>query len=161
MLVSHHAPADFDRTIVWFGLRICSRCLGVAAGVAASGLLWSHWPTLLHLNLVAAVCGFLLPVPAAIDFLSHEIGLRRSNNVIRFLTGIPLGIAAMLVVFSIVRGNFGLAILQAAWLGAIEIASAVLLKRTGCLDAYLGRYESGVRILLRDPRHRPVAGSDM
>ncbi|MDD4052503.1 MAG: DUF2085 domain-containing protein [candidate division Zixibacteria bacterium] len=157
MLLSHHAPADYDRTVVCLGVRMCSRCMGVLAGVLIAGFVWLHWQTHPCQSSVVLVGGYFMPVPAAIDFLSHEIGLRRSNNVIRFVTGILLGIAAALPVLFVIEGSFGMATMQAAWLSVIEILSGVVLKRTGCLEPYLRRYELGVRTLPDSHEKGPVA----
>jgi len=142
-LLSHHPPCDLDHTVGTAQVRICARCLGIAVGV----ILAFFW----HNRLFDAVSWslvlppFLLPFPAAYDFVRHEVLLTPSNNITRIVTGCLLGFGLGLAVANTLYYHSLLGIIQIVWLLAIEFAIAYLMRRTGRADVFIRRYEESVR----------------
>ncbi len=92
-LLCHHPRSQWDRCFLWslWGreVPVCARCLGlypvavaVAWFVAARGLEISHPGLLLVLGML----------PALADWLGTRLGLWRSNNGVRFSTGLLAGL---------------------------------------------------------------------
>jgi uncharacterized membrane protein len=80
-------------------IRLCARCTGYVAGflaMMASRALLGMSP-LSHLGpeVQMAAC-FLLLAPLAVDWLTQSWGWRKSNNGIRLLTGMSLGVGVAL-----------------------------------------------------------------
>jgi uncharacterized membrane protein len=100
ILVSHHLPARYDRTLClsWRRgrLHLCARCTGQLLGVALYLALFLEsarqgWPLFSPPTQIAFA---VAPAPAAIDWLSQSLGARESANWIRVPTGTLLGMAA-------------------------------------------------------------------
>jgi len=76
-----HRRRDRSFRILGYSFPMCARCTG----------LWSGFATGLLLHLLSAyvplVVGFALMLPLAVDWFSQALGLRESNNPMRFLTG--------------------------------------------------------------------------
>ena len=75
-------------------LRLCARCSGYLAGFLSYTVLGSvaGLPAFLalpfqHQLLICAI----LTAPTAVDWLTQSLGLRESNNALRFITGASLG----------------------------------------------------------------------
>lgn len=92
-LLSHHEPADYDRTYRMSVLgreeRLCARCTGVYPGIAAgllAGILGGS-------ALASTALLFVLPLPALIDWAATRLGGRSGTNAIRTATGLLLGYA--------------------------------------------------------------------
>ncbi|MCK5561790.1 MAG: DUF2085 domain-containing protein [Thermoplasmata archaeon] len=72
---------------------ICSRCLGVYSGLIIGFLLPVFIPDILFMDpniLLFLMLLFLAPM--AIDGLTQLLGLRQSNNILRFCTGLVAGL---------------------------------------------------------------------
>ena len=72
---------------------ICSRCLGVYSGLIIGFLLPVFIPRILFMDpniLLFLMLLFLAPM--AIDGLTQLLGLRQSNNILRFCTGLVAGL---------------------------------------------------------------------
>lgn len=92
-----------------------------------------------------AVCGGVMVMPAAIDFVSREIGWRQGTRVARVATGslMGLGFALVMAVSHAVRPVVWLAF--AVWIVILQFTIACLMRRAGKLDAYILKYEHAVR----------------
>ena len=92
MLLSHHAECDYDRTCLIFGIRVCSRCMGILAGSFFGAFFAKYFTNVSYLQNCACFAGLMLP--AGIDFTVHELVTKyKSSNLIRFISGFIFGIA--------------------------------------------------------------------
>jgi len=84
-----------ERCIKMFGYTsfLCARCTGLVVGAILSVLL-----LFAGIILPFAVMG-LLCLPLLVDGFSQLSGLRQSNNILRFFTGVPFAIGMMLFLF--------------------------------------------------------------
>lgn len=139
MLLSHHPPCDYDHTLQFGKLRICARCTGIALGASIGIALLVAFSFPQHSVLFGIA--FLLPLPAVIDFITHELGLWKSNNLARWLSGLLLGSAIGWGGYALLHGGF----LVLAWLVLLEFTVALLLRLAGQLDEFIKRYEKAVR----------------
>jgi len=71
----------------------------------------------------------------------HEVGIWKSSNLTRLLSGLLLGSAIGWGGYAFLHGGF----LVLTWLVILEVAVGVLLRLTGHLDAFIERYEKAVR----------------
>ncbi|MCI4369505.1 MAG: DUF2085 domain-containing protein [Thermoplasmata archaeon] len=100
VLLSHHLPERFDRTLridlPGGGIHLCARCTGQLFGFAALigafvFLLWTGARPGALESLWVQVPLATAPVPAAIDWLTQSARGRNSTNSLRVLTGSLLG----------------------------------------------------------------------
>lgn len=138
MLLSHHVPADYDRTWKVGSVHVCTRCFGVVVGIAAALV---YWRTLSSLSPLVFM---VVAVPGVLDFVIHEIGLGPSSSARRFLTGLLFGPFAAALLRAVVEGRLEQSVLFLGWFLLLQAASALALKRCGRLDQLLRRYEDGV-----------------
>jgi len=91
MMLSHHAPHEYDRCYRLGRHHLCGRCTGIypalVAGLVVSAYLpplpeWLEW-----------LCLLALPVPALIDWAASWIFRLYGRNWVRTLTGALLGLA--------------------------------------------------------------------
>ncbi|HLC63061.1 MAG TPA: DUF2085 domain-containing protein [Candidatus Nanoarchaeia archaeon] len=78
-----------ERSLSFLGLEkfFCSRCLGILSGSVLAILL--HF---LRYNLSLGIAG-IFTIPMLVDGFSQYLGFRRSNNILRLITGILFGIS--------------------------------------------------------------------
>jgi uncharacterized membrane protein len=83
----HHRP---ERTfkIGEYYFPVCSRCTGLYLGFLTSSI-FLYLSNITYINILTI---FLMLIPCSIDGGSQYLGLRESNNYLRFLTGIIAGI---------------------------------------------------------------------
>ncbi len=140
MVISHHPPSQYDRTLHFGSIRVCARCSGLVGGILV-GILSPIASTGLA---PAVVVGLALGViiVGIWAFVLNEAATRASSNVERILFGLLLGLALAWT-------------LQGGWpyfaglLGAIvggQFASAFVLRRLGVLDRFFDEYLSGAII---------------
>lgn len=87
------------------------------------------------------VGAFVLTVPAAFDFVAHELIARyRSSTFRRFCTGISFGFVVGATVASALHGQIWPLMGLLAYLMMMQVAIAAIFKATGHLDAYVERY---------------------
>ncbi len=84
----HHLP---ERSIKFFGIEkyLCSRCFGLVVGLII-GLLFKYLITPIPFS-----AGIILMLPLIIDGATQFFGWRKSNNFLRFTTGILFSFGAM------------------------------------------------------------------
>lgn len=146
MLLSHHAECDYDRTCLIFGIRVCSRCMGILAGSFFGAFFAKYFINISYLQNCACFAGLMLP--AGIDFTVHELVTKyKSSNLIRFISGFIFGIA--------LGNSFVLTFLyERSWLFPIflllcilmQIFIAFLFLRLNHVDDYLKKYEDAIYI---------------
>lgn len=122
LMLSHNLPENLDRTIrLEFrgrSVHFCARCTGVYSGILIV-LISSSWgfnfPTWMYLPLFS-----ILPIPAAVDWITQSFGLRDSRNSIRISTGCFFGVSQGLFLLMLVNAMFYL-FLQALVVVAIYL----------------------------------------
>lgn len=140
MLLSHHAPSDYDRTWKVGSVHVCIRCLGVAVGTAATLGSWKEWSALpMSLFLIAAI-------PGVLDFTLHELGASASSGARRFITGLLFGFFAAALLRAVIETRLVQLVPYLSWFLLLQAASAVALKRSGRLDQLLKRYEEAAHV---------------
>lgn len=153
MLLSHHAPCDYDRTWSLGGVRVCARCLAVvvfaiAAFVTLAVFRREPTPIWQWLSVLAIL-------PAWIDFSAGELlSCYPRTNLFRFLTG---------AVFGAGLGTcLGWCCFSGVWLPLvffcvgtvlIELAVAFLFYFCGHLEEYIEKYEDAVGVQVQHHHH--------
>lgn len=140
MLLSHHAPCDYDRTWQIGPLHICVRCLGVAAGTTVALAYWDGWSNLPVLGILAAA------LPGVADFLLHELQLSASCGARRFLTGACFGVFVAALCSAGIHWQWGRIALYLGWFLFLQVAAGGVLRCSGRLEALLARYEDGAHL---------------
>lgn len=123
-LLSHHEPADDDRTYaVTVGgrqERLCARCTGVYPGILV-GLLAG---VLAAGPLASTALLLVVPLPALVDWTVTRFTPRSGNNLVRTATGLLLGYGYGLgFVTLLLRGDLRVLAIGAGYGG---IAAALL-----------------------------------
>ncbi|KPV62730.1 MAG: hypothetical protein AOA66_1226 [Candidatus Bathyarchaeota archaeon BA2] len=138
LLLSHHRLEKLHRTIhISFRGRnvyLCARCTGAYSGILSifvACFLGFDFPTWLYPPLFS-----VLPIPAAVDFITQSCKLRESRNTIRVCTGYILGIGEGLFLLMLVRGMFHLIPYALAIFGAYIFSIYVIARKTKFLDSY-------------------------
>ncbi len=143
MLVSHHAPCDYDRTMTLFRIRVCVRCLGMLGGALAG---YCINPAGIEVHNTWLVTGSIaLALPAAFDFTAHElIKQYRSSNFRRFITGCLFGIGVGACLATAWQGSRWPLFCLLAYLALMQVVIAGLFRISGHLDSYVARYEAAL-----------------
>ncbi len=74
---------------------VCSRCTGIIMG-AAFFMVYSYIEPI-HYDWNMLVVSILLQLPYIIDGFTQYLGLRESNNTLRFITGFMGGVGVVLL----------------------------------------------------------------
>jgi len=143
MLISHHPPCDYGRTFKLFGIRICTRCFGVIAGILF--YIVSSFLTQGVTGIEYLLAMMILPLPAVFDFSLHELNILKSNNPKRFVTGLMLGIPVAYSLAAFAGGHILCGIIVILWILLLEFGVALILNRNGHLEKLIKRYEAAVR----------------
>jgi len=139
MLISHHPPCQYNRTISLGKYRFCARCTGVISGVVISFSFYS----LLEINLLLLL-SFLLPLPAVFNFTLYEIDCINSNNFYRIITGLLLGITIGWAILNLLTDKIEYSILILIWIIILEIVVTVVLYKAKVLEEFFSQYENGL-----------------
>lgn len=93
-LICHRFP---DRTFQYKGyyFPVCARCTGFYVSIFTYMVLAMIIPIMYTLNSI--IIGSLLLIPTGIDGTTQLFELRKSNNILRFVTGLLGGIGLMIV----------------------------------------------------------------
>ncbi len=75
---------------------VCSRCTGFYISIIMYIIIAMLIP--INYTIKTTIIAILLLIPCAIDGLTQLIGLRESNNILRFITGLMGGIGLMIIV---------------------------------------------------------------
>ena len=126
ILLSHHTPDEyykcFKLKIGKQEARICTRCFGFFSSVFfALGVFLTLKPQINTVFYLAACVFFIL---AYSDWILTKIGLTRSNNRNRFISGISLGLGGAALVY-LVLNNFTNMVPYSIGLAFILLAVAV------------------------------------
>jgi len=147
MVLSHHPPSQYDRTLHVAGLRLCARGVGVVAGILAAIPLLGE-PLFRALSSPAvfaslSICTLVFGISA---FVLNEDGRRKSSNYERMAFGVAIG---MLFPLALASSVWHLAMLIALVVAG-QFASALALRKLGILDRFFAEYLSGAMILPED-----------
>lgn len=104
---SHHEPSEYYKCfhikIVWKDVYICSRCLGVYLGILIGVLI-------IFFNLLSPIFSLIiiaiLPSLALIDWSISILTSIKSNNSIRAITGIFLGLSYCIGIFLVLKNSY-------------------------------------------------------
>ena len=84
---------------------VCARCTGFYTGLVIFLIYNSLFPISYTLDLL--ILSILLLIPTSIDGFTQYLGLRESNNNLRFVTGLIGGIGLIIffkIIFKMIRG---------------------------------------------------------
>jgi len=107
-LLSHHLPKDYDRCFLIKiknkNYRICARC----SGWYLSFLMF--WILLLfNVNFLLNykfIILYFFPIPAILDWILHQFRIFKGTNVLRFLTGILIGLTFAMLLYTFIKNPF-------------------------------------------------------
>ena len=80
---------------------VCARCTGFYTGLVVFLIYNFFYKTGYSLNLL--IISIILLIPAAIDGFTQFLGLRESNNTLRFITGFIGGIGLIIFLKIVIR----------------------------------------------------------
>lgn len=84
---------------------VCARCTGFYTGLVIFLIYNAIFPISYTLNLL--ILSILLLIPTSIDGFTQYLGLRESNNNLRFITGLIGGIGLIIffkIIFKMIQG---------------------------------------------------------
>lgn len=84
---------------------VCARCTGFYSGLAIFLVYNAFFPIEYTFNLF--VISILLLIPTSLDGFTQYLGLRESNNTLRFATGIMGGIGLIIFLKIILKVIYG------------------------------------------------------
>ena len=134
MVISHHPPSQYERTLHLGAVRVCARCSAIVAGIIGCCIAsWAGW----HLDpRWALAIGSMTILCGIATFVLNEVGKRKSSNWERMGFGVALGIA--LVATWLSSGFEFHALIALIVVG--QFASASCLQRHGVLDRFVNDY---------------------
>ena len=94
--ICHQLPT---RCLWIFGsnMALCSRCFGIYSGIVLIGIFFNlRW-----INKFSWKFAFIFMLPAIVDGITQYMGLRMSNNLIRFGSGLLFGIGIGMVLYTL------------------------------------------------------------
>ncbi len=144
MVVSHHPPTQYERTLHVGRIRLCARCTGLLFGTASVGIALS-----LFTSTAAILAGYLvLALELGVlglgitAFVLNEAGRRASSNYERFVFGLLLG---ALLPFAWRCGSWPFVGFLALVVGG-QFLAALFLRRLGVLDKFVAEYLEGAAV---------------
>ncbi len=153
VLVSHHLPRRYDRTLcVTFpgkkSIHFCARCTGQILGVLVYLAFWIAGSSLSFSIFVPAIqlLFVLAPLPAAVDWLTQSLYRRESSNVIRLASGLLLGMAWIDLLFLLLREEWPWFLAGVLVLALYVGILALVLKLTGGWRGVLAEHFPGIEI---------------
>jgi uncharacterized membrane protein len=105
-ILTHHWEMDSDHAIPvkidGYYIFLCTRCTGTVIGIFLGLfieriLFFSGTPLSANLALTLSI---LLPIPGLVDWGTQKLLFRKSNDIIRIITGILLGLAMHMITFT-------------------------------------------------------------
>ena len=141
MLVSHHPPCQFDRTFKILNIRFCVRCTAILLGILFYVFLLSYIALPESFNLLI---GFILPIPAILNFILNELGFLINSNLKRLITGLLLGISIGILIKGFLKGDLILGFAILTWIIILEFIVVLILNKAKVLDKFIKEYENAV-----------------
>jgi uncharacterized membrane protein len=140
MVISHHPPSQYDRTLRLGSVRVCARCSGLFLGTVSS-IAVVHFFPLQSIPSNTTILVVALPVLGLgiAAFVLNEAGIRVSNNYERLLFGLVLGSLLCVTWVSGLWPFLGLVVLVVTG----QFIAALLLRRLGVLDRFVCEYLEG------------------
>lgn len=80
---------------------VCARCTGFYTGLAVF-LIYNYFYSI-NYTLTLLIISIILLIPAAVDGFTQLLGLRESNNNLRFVTGFIGGIGLIIIMKMSIR----------------------------------------------------------
>lgn len=137
LLLSHNMPENLDKTIhVKFlgrNVYLCARCTGVYSSISIVLVAWFlgfDFPTWSYLPLFS-----ILPIPAAIDWITQSCNLRESRNWIRVCTGSLFGVSQGLFLLMLIKSMFWLFLQALAVVGVYLLSVYIIAWKTKFLGS--------------------------
>ena len=144
MLVSHHPPCQFDRTFKIFNIRFCVRCTAIFLGILFYVFLLSYIALPKNFDLLI---GFILPIPAILNFMLNELKFLINSNLKRLITGLLLGISIGILIKGFLKGDLILGFAILTWIIILEFIVVLILNKAKVLDKFIKEYENAVKKL--------------
>lgn len=152
-LLSHHAPERWSRTLAlraggrtW---RLCTRCTGEVVGLVAWVAVWAivtpHGVDLFSLPIQAAILG-ILPMAAALDWITQSLGRRESNSGLRLLSGALLGFAVGDGLGALIAAQWVVVALGVGVAAAYLLGLTWILWRSGAWRTVLQQHLPGIDV---------------
>lgn len=141
MVLSHHPPCQYNRTLRIFNIRVCARCTGIASGLLFALVLYNYFPVPFVAGIIA---GFLLPLPAILNFTLNELGITRNNTFKRLVTGTLMGLSIGTAILYLFSDRWLSGLILILWILILEFAVALTLHRAGILEKFVKEYEDAV-----------------
>ena len=143
LLLSHHPPAQYTRTLrlSFRGrkVRICARCTGELLGLLITIAVYRYL-SLLPVWLITIVAA-VFPLAAIIDWSTQANEMRESTNVLRLVTGAMFSCACVLVGRFLAFGLFWAFALAFGVILLEGVIALKLLKRAGAIERVLAPFE--------------------
>lgn len=112
-------------------LRLCARCSGVVLGfICSKSLLTILFMSLLSVSIpfqTGFIAALILALPAIVDWITQNVGLRESNNQLRVITGFLEGVGVLLLSLTDIPSLTKLLIISVISVGVVIIG--VLVRR--------------------------------
>jgi uncharacterized membrane protein len=112
-------------------LRLCARCSGVVLGfICSKSLLTVLFMSLLSVAIpfqTGFITALILALPAIVDWMTQNVGLRESNNPVRIVTGFLEGVGVLLLSLTDISSLAKLLIVSAISVGVVSVG--VLMRR--------------------------------
>lgn len=83
---------------------VCARCTGFYSGLIAYLIFIMFYP--IHYDMNLFIISIILMIPTGIDGFTQFLGLRESNNTLRFTTGFIGGIGLIIFLKMIIKWGF-------------------------------------------------------
>ena len=143
MLLSHHPPSQYERTLHIAGYRCCARCSGVIIGVLVGAPILRATALLIYISVWHFLCiAVVTLVFGVVAFVRNESGSRQSNNYERIAFGVVIG-TLLPISWAISPWYFAVVL---ALLAVGQFASAFVLRRAGLLDRFFSEYLEGAMV---------------
>ena len=141
MLISHHPPYQFDRTFKILNIRFCVRCTAIFLGILFYVFLLSYIALPKNFDLLI---GFILPIPAILNFMLNELKFLINSNLKRLITGLLLGISIGILIKGFLKGDLILGFAILIWIIILEFIVVLILNKAKVLDKFIKEYENAV-----------------
>ncbi|MCL2687906.1 MAG: DUF2085 domain-containing protein [Methanobrevibacter sp.] len=93
-LICHRIPERTFKIKEWY-FPVCARCTGIyISGI--SFIIYAFFSTI-NLNIITILLAIALLIPMLLDGTSQLLGMRKSNNKIRFITGFLAGFGLIIL----------------------------------------------------------------
>lgn len=143
MVLSHHPPSQYDRTLHIGGWRVCARCTGVGIGILIGALFTgTQFAYALKSTWVLGTFALVTLSVGIIAFVLNEAAIRKSNNSERLIFGLIFG--SLFPLLWAISWWYVIALFCLTIFG--QFLSAFVLRRFGVLDRFFAEYSEGAMV---------------